>query len=1319
MLKQFCRRMLSLCLAGAMLLGLLPPVSALAAQPGESSLKICVISDSHYYPLNYVSDCPDYNRYIDADPKLLAESGAILDEAVRMIAEDQPDLILVSGDLTKDGEKQAHLEMAERLRALEQAAGAPVYVINGNHDVYNYSGACTFENGYKEAAETVTPDEFRAIYAEFGYDGAGDAVYYLPPEGKQAGGLSYAVTVEEDYLLLALDSCMYSPDATGLAENQQVTGGRLDEDLLAWAEEQIAAAEAEGKTVVGLMHHALLPHFGMEAELLSEYIVEDWEQAASALADAGLRYLFTGHMHANDIAEYTTLEGNRVVDIETGSLSSWGSPVRTVTLEKGAPLGDGTPRTHESLTVSSRGIKSITFRGVTIADFPAYTVQHLYAESMLSDLVRERLAPLLEDIGNRGVQAVAAELAPGLDLDAAVLNAVQDALLGGKQLELGWGIGRVYVRYRDGAVRLSPSGAAGLVGEITVTDAQILEAVNDLLDQAAALCRESPDLVLDRVASAMGRLSESGVAGIGTAEEKSFYDFLLYVLLSHDAGAENAPDWVREAQSYIQSGRLVTNILQVLLEEATDLVQDLAAHLILDPALLLGRMWEQLTGVKTSLQNLLEVAGLDVRTILDGLVGEYMSDSFLSGMGGLLEEMAGSFIDDPVPDDVLDGEARTILFDGTAEKPAPTAENGLLPDQITMTLGAEAETDRAFSWYTGVMVSTGAVQLSRTADFAEAVTLPAQSTEEERPCPLLNLGLFTTYTTKTVRRHTVRVTGLEPDAAYYYRVGCPEQGWWSETACFTTGDPASDSFTFLNLNDSQGMIRSDYETYLDALARAQAQFPGAAFLLHAGDFVDDGSNENYWSMVLDSAASHSMAILPSAGNHEARSSVPGVTQPGAISAHFDLSGLENFPQQDTAGGVYYSFEYQNALFIVLNTNDLTGETGGLSDEQLAWALETARQSDADWKILMLHRSTYSNGPHAEDDDVEALRPQIDRLAALGGIDLVLGGHDHVYNRTPWLSWGAEMENETVPAEYGGETIETAVNPVGAVFVTAGTAGVKNYTQTLLDAVPSAAAFDLSCPVYAGVTIEGQTLVYRAYKVENGESVLIDSFAIDKTGAKARPGWQKAGDLIRALPELPDLPDAGAVEQARAAFDALSPEEQALVPGTEKLAEAERILAALETIAAGQAVTVSTPEELEAALADPAVTALSVAGTLDFADCLGRSRTLTVSRDLCIRGTGELRHLELEVREGAALVLEGSVYLNGTRGLVRGAADPVSVYEGSALIVRGSAQIRAERDIRTGAAGYAVRRMDPSALVRLSGAGTIWGETGTLGDAGAE
>ena len=91
MFKQLTRRILSFCLLGAMVLGLLPPASALAAvAPDPSSLRICVISDAHYYPLTYVSDCPDYQNYIGADPKLLAESGAILDEAMAMIAADQP-----------------------------------------------------------------------------------------------------------------------------------------------------------------------------------------------------------------------------------------------------------------------------------------------------------------------------------------------------------------------------------------------------------------------------------------------------------------------------------------------------------------------------------------------------------------------------------------------------------------------------------------------------------------------------------------------------------------------------------------------------------------------------------------------------------------------------------------------------------------------------------------------------------------------------------------------------------------------------------------------------------------------------------------------------------------------------------------------------------------------------------------------------------------------------------------------------------------------------------------------------------------------------
>ena len=129
------------------------------------SKKICVISDTHYYPLNYVTDCEDYKTYVGGDPKMLAESGSIIDSALNMIKKDKPDLVLISGDLTKDGEKLGHKNMAEKLQTIEDETNAEVFVINGNHDIYNYQDSCTFENGKKEKAETTTPAEFKEIYS--------------------------------------------------------------------------------------------------------------------------------------------------------------------------------------------------------------------------------------------------------------------------------------------------------------------------------------------------------------------------------------------------------------------------------------------------------------------------------------------------------------------------------------------------------------------------------------------------------------------------------------------------------------------------------------------------------------------------------------------------------------------------------------------------------------------------------------------------------------------------------------------------------------------------------------------------------------------------------------------------------------------------------------------------------------------------------------------------------------------------------------------------------------------------------------------------
>lgn len=1321
-ISERAKRFGSLCLAGALTLGLIPIAQA---QPSSEDLKICVMSDTHYYPLNYVSDCEDYTTYVNGDPKMLAESGSIFDAAVDIVKEDQPDIVLISGDLTKDGEKLGHQHVATKLQALEDETGTEVFLINGNHDVYNYLDACTFENGKKESAETVTPTEFKEIYANFGYNGEFDGKYYTPPQGKQAGGLSYTATFG-DYVILAMDSGMYSPDATGMDTNEHITAGRLDEDLLEWAVDQIEAAEAQGKTVIGLMHHGLLPHFENEDKILHEYVVEDWQECATLLADAGMRYIFTGHMHANDVAEFTTVSGNTIYDLETGSLASWGSPVRTVTMEKGEPLDDGTQRTNETLTVTSESVKSIVYNGETISDFPAYTMDKLYPEHLFNNMANGMLTPMLKQIGQVGIRAFITEMAPDLDLNGMILGTVQDYLKDGMNIDLGT-FGTCHVDYRNGGVQLTPHGVSGILGETTVTDEQVIRLVDDVLGKFETNYIKNPDYLLGKVDEIVTKVSTTGVASLGTAEEKSLYDLVVLLLTAHYEGAENPPQWVESAREYVRSGEIVEHLIGTLLTDVKGLIHDITTdtRMNVDLGIAFSGVWLTAMNSQTDNGNLaaaLEMFSFDVNGLVDGLVNEYMSESFLTGMGSLADGILVSFLYDDTQDDVQNdpSQSRTITFDGTKHPQAPSVENGLLPDQITMTLGADAHTSRAFSWYTGKVVTSGVVQISESQDFSHVVQEVAASTQTVTvPKTLLNLGLITNYTTQEKNRHTAVVTDLEPGKTYYYRLGSKAGGWWSDAVPFEIDPAQDDAFSFLYVNDSQGMVQSDYETYLNTLEQADATFPHASFMLHSGDFVDDGSNEDYWSWVLDSNTSASLATTPAAGNHEDRSSVEGVTVDNALMSHFNF---QNLPEQDTSTGVYYSFVYENATFIVLNTNDLTEEET-LSSQQYNWAYETAQNADTQWKIILLHKSPYSNGPHGEDSDVIAIREQLNQLCATCDIDLVLSGHDHVYNRTPFLAYGTEQSVETQTVSYGGHNYQMAQQPHGTLFLIAGTAGVKNYQQEAIDTVPSAveAGLDQNSPVYTGIEVSGDRLYYRAYRVtDEGTSELIDSFAIDKESDAEAPAWQKVVEQIDALPQLSDITTAheGVITQARSAYDQLSQADKALVSNYSVLEQAENMLQALKGIAQGNKVTVSSDDAFINAIKDNSVTEITVNGTIEFDEgniFNKKYHRYTVNRDLRITGSGKLKFVEFHIKDGATLILDGGLFVEDSRswGSTYDALNPVVVYDNSTLITKGSVQLRTDYGTGGDDQGFGVKIVGNGAKVYWNSTGTCWGSQGAI------
>ena len=1312
------------------------PAAAAGAQTqalggDESEIKIAVLSDMHYYPVNFVSDCEDYETYVGGDPKMLEESGSIADAALQMVREDNPDILLVSGDLTKDGEIQGHRDLASKFKKLEDETDIEVFVINGNHDLYNYTDACTFENGQKESAETTEQDDFKTIYANFGYNGDYNAQYFENPnaaQGELAGQMSYTVDLGK-FRIVAIDSCCYSPDGgNGMGTNEHITAGRIDEDLMPWVVDQIKDAEEAGDTVIGLMHHGVVPHFQGEEDLLYEYVVDDWQNVATQFADAGMRYVFTGHMHANDITQYTSVSGNTITDLETGSLSSWMSPQRHVTITKGEALSDGTNRTKESFSVTSHSVKSIDFtdhNGQTqhIEDFRAYTQQKLYPETLFNNMANGMLRPILQEIGETGIRPWLAENLPDVDIDTMVLDVARDALAGGMEIELGTGVGRVSVSYRNNGIQLQPSGTAGWVlDDMTITDDQILRLVDGVLDIVETKYIENPDWLLGEIDKIVTKVSNMGITSL-TDKEHSIYDLVLVVLTGHYAGCEKPPAWVESALDYIESGEIVQNLINTLKTDLMPIINTLLADNSIDTGIAFSGLWKTAIDTATDDGNLkatLDLFGFDeaaISELIDGLINEYLTPSFLTGMGSLISDVARSMLYDVnFTDDVIDSDSAVVIeFDGLKNAPDASVENGLLPTQVTMTLGADSENSRNFRWYTGLNVDSGTVQVATDSGFSSIVAEADASREEVvKPKTRMNLGLITTYGTQEAAKYSASVTGLDDGATYYYRVGDKDANLWSAAYQFATGDAADgdDAFTFINVNDSQGMVESDYDVYLNTLAQADVTFPTAAFTIHAGDFVDDGANEDYWTWALDDedGVAQGMAMTPAAGNHEAKSEVEGITDANPIVSHFNLA---NVPQgQDLSTGVYYSYVYKNATFVVLNTNDLEGNS--LSSAQYNWAYDTLANADTEWKIVLMHKSPYSNGPHQADDDVLAIRSQINSLAAATDVDVVLSGHDHVYNRTPYLAHGNEQDVTTETQNYEGVNYETALNPSGTVFVIAGTCGVKNYVQTPSDSIPSEVSLDLSVPVFTGITIDGDHLYYRAYKVEGGGSALVDSFAISKAEEDVAPAWKQVEDLIAALPEQSEvtIDNEPEITAARAAYDELSAEDQQKVSNYDRLVAAERMLSLLQNVAGKRTVTVRNSGGLKTALEDSTVGTINVEGEIDSGEGLftNGDRELYVTHDKVIGGTGKLTIFKFHVQNGATLVLKDSVYIDNTRtqGSTYRAWNPIEVHANSTLITQNDVSLRTEYGSGGSEEGVAVKLMESGATAILGSSGSYWG-----------
>ena len=343
-------RLLSLLLAVVLVFTLTVPALA-AEKPQDMNLRIAVMSDLHYLSPDMIADTEDFEHAFNSDRKLLKESSSVLHEMLERVRADKPDILLVSGDLTKDGEQECHAALAKQLQQLQQdVPGLKIYVINGNHDIRNYN-AKNFNtaDGKAVPATRTHPEDFKRIY-DFVYSDPTVIATFTPAAGNEAGSLSYVARPVEGLTVIAMDTCRYSSDNTSNGDDEHETSGAISADLEKWVIEQTAAAKARGDLVIGLEHHGLVPHFDVQPTILPMYLVNGYERIAQEYADAGMSVVFTGHMHAVDIAAMTTKAGNTFYDIETGSALTYPCPVRFVDLRRSTVGGE----TNTYMSVSTK-----------------------------------------------------------------------------------------------------------------------------------------------------------------------------------------------------------------------------------------------------------------------------------------------------------------------------------------------------------------------------------------------------------------------------------------------------------------------------------------------------------------------------------------------------------------------------------------------------------------------------------------------------------------------------------------------------------------------------------------------------------------------------------------------------------------------------------------------------------------------------------------------------------------------------------------------------------------------------------------------------
>ena len=450
------------------------------------------------------------------------------------------------------------------------------------------------------------------------------------------------------------------------------------------------------------------------------------------------------------------------------------------------------------------------------------------------------------------------------------------------------------------------------------------------------------------------------------------------------------------------------------------------------------------------------------------------------------------------------------------------------PSGINMTYYSDIYS-RGFSWLTDTETVDTELYLVKSdkgkdADFSNAQLIQGTSLEvtysqgskfssKDNVIPSYTESGKTSSSTAdtTCLSHKAHIENLEKGKAYSYKIGS-SAGY--AYGAFVVEQEAPKNITAIHLSDAQTKDPNKHNiwrnTFTNAVTKAGNDLD---MVLYNGDQFDQnmstpsGSSKTpsrilRYAKALDVISDYKFNVpyMASSGNHE--ETAPYI--------QYVMSDI-NYANYDHAGA-YYSYDYNFAHFVVLNTNSV-------NDAQINWLKEDLDNANtAKWKIVMMHVSPYSTGDHSNTSENKKIVEKLTPVFSSKHVDLVLQAHDHTYNKTLPYKWDAagyttSWNNADVvnlePVTEIKDSVTFDKNPNGTYYVTTGAAGHRcgaaesdgRWAEVTYDENGEAKGLDSS-----------NTFLNNTYKIELGKITQNNSYEPYTVSGKTSSQEYKVGDL---------------------------------------------------------------------------------------------------------------------------------------------------------------------------------------------------------------